>query len=354
MKALCCLTLFVLTFSSLSSAEVLHFKNGDQLTGEWLRIQGDKVVFTSEALGEVQVPIEKLESFATAEKVILVIKGHKSVRGKAEIMPSGDWQVETPAGKQVVEAKNILGVYPEKLFEEYGYGRKPRLWENWQGKGAMGYSLVRGDQKARTLSVDINAIRRLPVLSYLKERSRSNVFLNMIFANTETADGVRISTNSFTSGLRQDFIFSESNFWFLLAQADHNDTQSLDLRQTYGGGLGHDIIDGSRVKLQMLGGLTYVNEHFQDMVVRKNAEALAGERLSWKITSWLGLDNSFNFYPSLTDAGEYRLDTSSALSTQITQRFSFNTTFTDRYLSRPLPGRRKNEIVVTTGLGVTF
>jgi putative salt-induced outer membrane protein YdiY len=350
-----CLCLFLAACCALpGKADVAHFKNGDRLTGEWVRVEGDKIVFKTETLGEVQIPTEQLESFQSATPAVLLLKGGTSVRGKLALIPSGDWQVQTKTGKQWVAADSLQIIYPEETYKEKGLGHKPKPWENWKGKGALGYSLVRGDQSSRTLSVDFNATRRIPVVPYLNERSRTNYFLNMLFAHTQTPDGLRISANTFTSGVRQDFTFTPRDFWFLLAQFDHSDTQSLNLRQVYGGGLGHDLVKNSRVNLQLLGGVTFVKENFQLQVQRSNAEGLAGEKLSWKLTDWLGLDHFLSFYPNLTDRGNYRFDTSSTLSTKITSRLSFNTTFTDHFLSQPLPGRRQNEVILTTGLGVTF
>ena len=269
-------------------------------------------------------------------------------------MPWGDWEVRLQNGTVLVREQSVEAIYPEKTFQAGGLEGSQKPWQNWKGKGALGYSVVRGDRNAGTFSVDINATRRQLRLPDLKERSRTNFFLNTIFANTETLDGLRITANSMTTGVRQDFTFSPSDFWFLLGQIDHSDTQSLNLRQTYGAGLGRELIQRSRLKLQVLGGLTFVNEDFQTDENRKNAELLLGEKVSWKISDWFGVEHTFNFYPNLTESGDYRLDSSTTLSTRINSRLSFNTTFTDRFLSRPLTDRRRNEFVFTSGLGLTF
>jgi putative salt-induced outer membrane protein YdiY len=353
-----CLLFLLIFFTSLCATfakpEVARFKNGDRLTGEWLRIEDNKVVFKTKTIGEVKIPVDKLVALPSPEPVVMVLKSGETVQGKIAPLESGDWQVQVHHGTLDVPAKAIQAIYPEQEYQKYGYARRPRVWENWKGKGAMGYSLVKGDQNAKTLSVNLSATRRAPELPHVKERSRTNYFLNLIVTNTQTDQGLRISTNNFTSGVRQDFVLGADNFWFLLTQFDHSDTQSLNLRQTYGGGFGRDLIHSSGVDLQLLGGMTWVKENFETDVERSSGEGLIGEKFGWKVTRWLGFDHALSLYPSLTDGGAYRIDTSSALSTKITKRFSFNTTYTDHYLSRPLPNRRKNEIVLTTGLGFNF
>jgi putative salt-induced outer membrane protein YdiY len=337
-----------------AGADVIHFKNGDRLTGKVERVQDDKLILKTQTVGEVSIALDKVESYASEGAAVVLVKAQKEVRGKLTLLPGGNWQVETTSGQQTVEAKNVEIIYPAKTYDEKGYGHHPKLWQSWNGKGSLGFSQVHGDQSSRTFSLNFNATRRLPVLPELAEHSRTNFFLSALFAKSEDTQGNQVSTNNVSSGIRQDFKITDKNFWFLLAQLDHSSTQSLDLRQTYGGGLGRDLMRRSRMELQALGGVTYVREHFQGAVYNQNAEALAGERFTWKMTQWLSLDHALSFYPNLTNGGNYRFDTMTGLSTKITRRWSFSTSYSDHYLSNPLPGHRKNEVIITTGVGVSF
>jgi putative salt-induced outer membrane protein YdiY len=352
---LCLLFMLIITLSApLAKPEVVYFKNGDRLTGQWLRIHSNKLTLKSDALGKVEIPLDKLKLFSISETAVLLLKTGELLEGTVTLKPSGEWQVDTTAGKQEVSAKSVEIIYPAQTLRREGYSQKPRIWRGWTGKGALGYSLVRGDQNAKTLSVNINASRRVPVLPELKERARTNYFLNLIFANTQNEQGLMVSADSFTTGIRQDFKLSDKNFWFLLAQADHSQPQSLNLRQTYGAGLGRDIFHRPRFDLQGIGGLTFVNEHFAGHVIRKSAEVLIGEKIHWDVSRWLKFDHALSLYPTVTDAGSYRIDSTTGVSTLISKRLSFNTTYTDHYLSTPLPGHLKNELILTTGVGVTF
>jgi putative salt-induced outer membrane protein YdiY len=347
------LILIAMLFAIPAGAAVVHLKNGDQVTGDLERVQNNTVFLKSESFGEVQIPLDKVQSLTVTEPGVVLLTNGEEVEGNFTLLPGGDWEVETSSGKRKIASKSVVIIYPAKTFHAKKYGEKHKLWQDWKGTGALGYSLVRGDQNAKTLSIDFNASRRVPALAELSERARTNFFLNLIFANTESA-GVKVSANSFTAGIRQDFKFTNKNFWFLLAQADHSQPQSLNLRQTYGGGIGRDLIKRARFDLQGIGGLTYVDEHFVGQVIRKNAEALIGEKVGWKMTRWLNFAHALSFYPSVTHGGGYRIDSTTGLTTQITKRFSFNTTYTDHYLSAPLPGHRPNEVILTTGLGVNF
>ena len=340
--------------------DVVHFKNGDRLTGDFQTRPCVHVAVVGEpgeaqvGAGEVKIPVSKIEEYSSEGPSVVLMKGQREARGTLSILPSGDWQVQTTSGNQDVKAKDVEIMYPTKTYDQKGYGHKPRLWEDWNGKGALGFSQVHGDQSSRTISMNVNASRRLPVLPELAESSRTNFFLNTLFSKSEDIQGTRVSTNNISSGIRQDFKITKKNFWFLLGQLDHSSTQSLNLRQTYGAGLGRDLFRHPKVELQAIGGLTYVNEHFQGGVRNRNAEALAGEKFNWKLTEWLTLDHMLSFYPTLTDGGNFRIDTMTGLSTKITKHWSWSTSYTDHYLSNPLPGHKKNEVIITTGVGVSF
>lgn len=57
---------------------------------------------------------------------------------------------------------------------------------------------------------------------------------------------------------------------------------------------------------------------------------------------------------SLTDRGQYRLNSDLGTSTVLRRWLSWQLTFSDRYLSNPIPGRKSNDVLLTTGLRFAF
>ena len=354
MKRLLLLLLALLVSRGVAKSELVEFKNGDRLSGGWVRINGDKILFKSEALGDVSLPVSKVKSMASTTPAVVLVKTGEAYSGRLSLGESGEWELKgEDGGVRRLKASSVLAIYTLEVYQTKGEEAPFRPFHNWQGKANAGYSLVRGDNDASTLSVGVSGTHRFPNLPDFNERFRTNYLLTMLFANTRT-NGVRTSANSIATSLRQDYLFSPTDFVFALGQLEHIQTQSLNLRQTYGGGLGRDLIHRPRLGLQFVGGLTYVREAFQGADVRRNAEALIGEKLSWKVSDEVSFENYLNFYPNLTDPGEYRVDTTSSLGIRVSSRLSFNTTVTDRFLTNPLPDRKRNEVVLTTGLGFNF
>ncbi|MBI4166978.1 MAG: DUF481 domain-containing protein [Acidobacteria bacterium] len=343
----------ILVLGSGAWGEIVHFKNGDQITGEWQRVNGSTLVFKSENLGEVSFSISKVQSMNSTRNSAILLKSGDAFRGMLSLLESGAWELKgEDGGVRHVAPGRVLAIYPlQTFYSKAGEIRRP--WQNWQGSSSAGYSLVRGARDAGTLNIGVNAVRREPDLPGQKERFRTNYLLNVLFANTRQ-DGVKTSANSVATSLRQDFLFESSNFAFVLGGFEHIQTQSIDLRQTYGAGVGHDLLRGPKVNMQVLGGLTVARTSFANGEIRRDAEGLVGQKVGWKLSDAVGLTHSLDFYPNLSSTGDYRFDTTTTLSTRITSRLSFNTTVADRFLSRPQPGRQRNELVFTTGLGLRF
>jgi putative salt-induced outer membrane protein YdiY len=128
----------------------------------------------------------------------------------------------------------------------------------------------------------------------------------------------------------------------------------LYLRQTYGGGFGRDVIKKPRTTLSLIGGLTAQHEKFFSGEEDETLNGLVGEKLGEQFTKRIRFDQSLNFYPNITQGGEYRFDATATLSVKLFNRFSFTTSAIDLYLSNPPAGNEKNNITLSTGIGYSF
>jgi hypothetical protein len=59
-------------------------------------------------------------------------------------------------------------------------------------------------------------------------------------------------------------------------------------------------------------------------------------------------------FNDLTETGSYRVNFDIGLNTKLFKQLSWNVSLSDRYLSNPAPGRKTNDFLYTTGLGISF
>ena len=84
------------------------------------------------------------------------------------------------------------------------------------------------------------------------------------------------------------------------------------------------------------------------------AELLLGEDLVHKFTTTTSLHERLVFFPNMSDGGNYRVNFDTTLVTSIRRWLSWQFTVSDRFLSNPVPGRKKNDALFSTGLRLTF
>ena len=354
-----------------AKCEVVTLKNGDRLTGHWKNVKGNELRFRSDVLGEVTIPVDKVASFAAPEPVVVITKGGETVHGLLSVLPTGGWRVKAPGAVKTLPPQSVTAVVSEKAFRSNVSERPGLPWKGWKTQTNFGFSIQQGDQQTRTLGVGVNAVRKQPDLPGLVSRWRTNFTLNILLATTES-EGVRIGANTASGSLRQDYLFAPHEFVFALAQLDKIQPQDLNLRQTYGGGMGHDLINKKRFDLSLLAGTTFVDAKFFATPRIRSVELLTGEKFGGDIRKGLRLDHYVNFFTNLPEPGRYRFDSNTSLSLDLTSRLALNASVADYYTSTAPPSRlvttigpngsvvtrkvgpQKNNITLTTGFSFSF
>lgn len=341
-----------LSFAAMASADVVTLKNGDRITGTLVNVKGGNLELKSDVLGTLTIPLAQVATFSAEKPAAVMVKGEKPLQGQLQLQPSGDWQVTANGKSQTVAASSVDVIMPEEAYHKL-VEHTATPWQDWKGTASLGYAVQRGDQQTSNFSTAVAATRERPETPTFVRHWRTNYGLTMVFSHA-AENGISVTSNTFSTGLRQDYLFAPDDFLFGLAQLDHVGAQGLYLRQTYGGGYGHDVIKTSRTLFSVLGGITFVHEKFFTGAYNQSAEALGGERLGIQLTKLVRLDHNLNFYPNLSNTGQYRFDTATTLSAKLSNKFSLNAGVIDFYLSNPAAGSHKNNVAFTTGLGYTF
>ncbi len=352
MKMLLSALLVLVSFASVARADVVTLKNGDRVTGTLVTVKNGNLELKSDVLGSLTIPLAQVASFSAEKPVAVMVKGQKTLQGELQLEPSGNWQVTAKGRPQTVAAASVDVIMPEETYNKLvEHTAKP--WQDWTGNASLGYSLQNGDQQARTFSTTLAATRERPASPVFKRHWRTSYGLTALLAHASEA-GVTVTSNTFSTNLRQDYVFAPNDFLFGLAQVDHVGPQGLYLRQIYGGGYGRDLIKTSRTLFSVLGGATFVHEKFFTGAYTQSAEALLGEKLGMQLTKLVRLDHNLNVFPNLSNTGRYRFDTATTLSARLSNKFSVNVGVIDFYMSNPAAGSKKNNVAFTTGLGYNF
>jgi len=251
----------------------------------------------------------------------------------------GSLQVHTKEAGEVTIAKDAVASVrsPEEQ----------KSFQAWGGFIDAGLSTARGNSRTLDFNLSMNAAR-----TTLKDKT--SAYLTSLFSRNSTT-GVAVTTaKAIRGGIRYDFNLGARTFAFGFTDLEYDLFQRLDLRNVLGGGVGYHAIKHERTTLDLFTGGSFDQEFFSTGLTRRSGEVLFGDELSYKLSKSTALKQRFVFYPNVTDLGQYRVQLDAAATAKLNNWLGWQVTLSDRYLSNPLPGLKGNDLLLTTGLRVSF
>ena len=85
---------------------------------------------------------------------------------------------------------------------------------------------------------------------------------------------------------------------------------------------------------------------------RNSAEAYWGNDFTYKMSARVNFYENYRMFNNLTDTGQFRQNVDVGISAALTKWMTWNASVSDRYLSNPVPGRKRNDFLYTMGLGI--
>ncbi|MFB3922922.1 MAG: YdiY family protein [Terriglobia bacterium] len=332
-------------------ADQVVMKNGDRLTGTVVDSDGKTLTLKSAFAGEVKIQWDAVQEVNSDGPVYVSAKDGGTLVGKVTTA-EGRFVVQTADSGPVTVAKDAVTSVRSKEKQaaydaEIERLRHPRLLDSWGGVVDTGLAVASGNTETLTYNLSAKAAR-------ITARDRISVYGLSLYSRNSTT-GKAITTASMVSGgTRYDFNISDKYFAFGQLDLLHDRFQELDLRVAPAGGIGIHAIKTPNTILDLNAGGGLNKEFFTSGLSRTSGEILLGEALSRKLSKTTTLNESFQFFPNLTDTGEFRSVFNLGLVTQLTKVLSWQVTFTNLYLSNPPEGVKTTDVVMTTGLRFTF
>ena len=333
-------------FSARAYADEVTLKNGDRLTGSVVKKDGKDLTVKTDQFGVVTTSWDQVASISTGKAINVVLQDGRTALGTLSTA-GGQVTVATSTGNVRVALTDITAM--RDADEQAAYERllKPGWTQLWAGTAALGLAGTSGNAKTLTFTTAVNAARAT-------NSDKTSLYFNTIKASAlvdgksaDTAEAVRGGI-SYNRNLKPRLFANVFNDW------EYDKFQSLDLRFVIGGGLGFHAIKTERSQLDLLGGGDYNHSSFSTPLIRNTGEIFWGDDYNLKLTSATSLVQSFRMFNDLSDTGMYRLNFDVGASTKIAKWLTWNVSLSDRYLSDPVPGRKSNDFLYTTGLGIMF
>ncbi len=359
-----CIVLFVSISSGLMLADEITLKNGDHLTGKIVKSDGKTLVLHTEFAGDVTLQFAAIEQITTDQELHVDLKGGKTAvgtvttsDGKLEIATKTSGTVETPKD-------DVTVIRNDAEQTAYDKSLHPTLRRGWTGGTNIGFSLARGNSDTENLALAFNAAH--PTLNDKITLSASSVY-----TRNNAPGAVPATIANLAEGLlRYDRNINPRMFGFVGTDFMSNQLQELDLRAVYDGGIGLHAIKTDKTIFDFFAGVNYTHETYSNGPpvtpptapptftsygkTDKFAALTLGEELTQKLGASTVLTQTLYFYPDLNDTSQYRGTFNFGTVTKISKWLGWQNQLADIYVTNPPATAKKNDVIFTTGLNISF
>ena len=186
-------------------------------------------------------------------------------------------------------------------------------------------------------------------------RTTLNDKITLYLTSVYATDAILNSTtsNAINAGARYDHNLTKRLFAYGSADFSYDELQGLNLGSIIGGGLGIHVINRPNTTLDVLGGLSWTRQAYIGNVIKSFPSAQIGETFTKHLFANTDFKQRGFFYPDLTNSSQYNAALDAGLSTKVYKRLSWQLTLSDRYTSYPLPGKKSNDLLFSTGVGIS-
>ena len=351
----------LLLFMSVSAfADQVVLKNGDRLSGSITKSDGKTLVLKTDYAGDVTIKFDAIQSFSSTGDLNVTAGGKTAV---GPVTTSGDQVVISTKTAGSVEAPISSVTVMRSPAEEAAYQKTlhPGLLEGWNGGLNLGFAVTRGNSETKNLNIAFNAVRK-------GFHDNLSLYANTIYATNDLPTATPHTTaNVAGGGARYDRDFVPRIFGFVNGDFYSDALQNLDLRASFGGGLGVHAIKSPVTTLDLLAGINYTHESYSAFVLPPNppgtpvaavsrslAGATLGDAFMHKIGKGTVITQTFFFYPDLSDTGQYRGTFNFGTVTKLNKWLGWQNSFGDIYVSNPPLGTKQNDLQISTGINISF
>lgn len=344
--AVAALATFASLLLSAAWADQVVMKNGDRVTGAIVKQDGKTITIKTVNFGVVSAPWDQVAAVSSDQPVTVVFKDGKTLLGT----------LATTEGKVVVAAKETkVEVTPDQIAtmrnadEERAYERllRPGWGELWAGTATIGFAGTAGNAKTSTFTTGVTAAR-------VTNTDKTSLYFNAIKASALVNGTSADTAQAVRGGIAYDHNATPRLFISVFNDYEYDKFQNLDLRFVLGGGLGFHAVKKERAHLDLLAGGDFNHSSFSTPLTTNSGEFYWGDDYNLKLSTATSLVQSFRMFDDLTNTGTYRVNFDIGASTKLSKWLTWNLSLSDRYLNHPAPGRKTNDFLYTTGLGITF
>lgn len=360
----------------------LHLRNGDRVTGLWLRETADFLTVSNSLLGTLSLPLAQIErrellslsatpgpapspvaggfspALAEADPATLrrlndllaaYLSGHLSTeqyhrqraRMLADFATASSTKGAQQAGGQAATAGESPGAGAKPGAA--GAARKPPTPKLWSGEAQLGTDLGFGQKKRELYTGRLK-------LNYVHAPIRN--YLDYLFTYGRTEGD--LTANRMDASMKTDFDLGRDVYAYSLEGGGYDRIRKIDWRYEVGPGIGYHLIKRTNFVLRVETGFHYEVHNFENNRQEDLYYHRLAEDLRWNLGTFISVDEKLEYLPELTHFGNYKLRLEANLKLWLRSNLYLNLSVIDLYDTESAPGVGKNDLQLRSSIGVRF
>ncbi len=332
------ISLFYVNTTVFAQRDTIILQNKDKIIGEIKNLdKGVLTVKTTYSDSDFKVKWLHVASVTGIQNFIIILRDGRKFNSKLN-------SKNNSVGYTTIEDKNIAEtikineiVYINKL--------KNNFWNQLTADISVGYNF--------TKSNDLSQFIVRGTMNYVTFKWVLNSSFNSVVSTQKDAESTKRTNGTII------YNYLMKNKWFLQASADFlsNDEQKLNLRSTFGVGVGKFFIRTNVVSLSNGLGIAYNNEIFDGLSNTTQNSAEAFFALNFDIYDFaddLDFTSSIIAYPSLTQKKRFRSDINANLKYDLPYDLFIKFGVSYNFDNKPTIGGSTNDYVIQTTFGWDF
>lgn len=318
-------------------ADQIFLKNGDVITGKVVKKETEKLVFSTNYAGKIEIAWDDIQSLNTDDPQKVMLSDGTLAKGKIEQSDAESMQLVSDDGTdyQRYDLNQVKYINPSPALSGEGYV--------WSGHINAGATVTSGNSDIKSANVDVNSIARSLNDRYL---------LGGLFFWTQDS-GIKTQSNTRVNA-QYDRFFTKRWYGYTNASFENDRFRDIRLRSIYGLGSGYQLFETPDLNLSLEGGLNYVTQDYYEET-DENYPALR-----WAVKYNQAIFNSIKLFHQdevlygLGNDGQILVSTETGLRFPLVFNFNATTQLNYNWDSHPADGSSKRDARLLLTLGYAW
>ena len=325
-------------------SDVIVMKNGDKITCEVKSLSSNTLYISVDyILNTISVDWTKVDHISSKQLFLvktqagLVYRGALSTPETPAQRPLEIEVIEAPESKITLQRKQVTTLNETST----------NFWQRWNGQVGSGYTYTKGNQASQ--------FNLTSSLGYVEERWSAGADYN---SNLTANTGASTSSRNQLTVSAQKLLRWNNWYYTGIASFLQSSVQGIQLQDTFGGGVGRNIVNNGGTFFTVYGGFAWQQINYKQSIfpgqTQQVTAGLLGTQFKLFRFSKTTVTVSANVLPAISEPGRVQFNLNTSYYVKLWGQLNWNFTLYGNWDNRPPPGFATSDYGASSGLSISF